>query len=837
SALKENFNASKTRKQIKYTIKTKVKELRIKLKDFEIFVHTFWYSILYSLSFIFALYDSIQKKLVFVSNMSKKAESTFQNLLNLPTLFIRPQCVLYKNEIIICGDATSRECYSYDIRKNEYKLVCSYPKEISLTNHCIVKLVNNNPNEITLLSFNGLFKQAVVMNYVSVWGNDKEIKSKNYNQWVPFTDSHNKTVSIEKDEDIYWGMRAIVGGSSNNLLFITYPPNNIDVFNLNTLQIIKHDSLSTNDRIQHHCFVLKPENGSKSTKKKTKMLLFCKNTGMSIEYDENNNTFEFRTLAICADIASLLSYAYVRIDDNILFFGGVFLKKSTSKSVYKYSIQENKWMAFQETLPFPLRGCVAILSEDNTYVHIIGGMNDEATTPPTHTKTRVIEWLKEEKKEDETEKTVNKQQNERQQNEVNQKINVCLKEENIKWMKWLKEINEKEKVEVIAKFEQLSKNDFEKWLLTQSKWKKDLKKDNVAAICASITSYIHYHSSGNNNEENKKEEAFDAYVTIEKRQHMIKMKELTFVELLRQSYNCLESKDFKKISNGNVKLELVGMKDNVIESDESVKREFENKKPTFKLSWSSFQQQSLVRTKTIKNAIVIMIAISEYNDNDKWKNLKNVRDIDVINFQQLFEQELKYEFVCNKESKMDKEDVQEFLNHLITNHTLHKNKKQYDAMIMIISGHGDDGDVLVTSDGKNIPIDELRRSFDCNRMESLKDCPKIFIIDACRGQSIPKSHVIEWKGNDKTIERYGHTDDGFLTIWSTTKGYKVANFSLFSKCMTKTVVSMYKNGCSLHQMMKIVRRDIQDSSGGEWYCVQIEDTTTYDIFFQAKKSV
>ncbi|ETO11560.1 hypothetical protein RFI_25817 [Reticulomyxa filosa] len=81
---------------------------------------------------------------------------------------------------------------------------------------------------------------------------------------------------------MYWGMRAIIDGSSNNLLFITYLPNNIDVFNLNTFQIINHDSLLANDRIQHHCFVLKPKNGSKSTKKKIKMLSFCKNTVMSI---------------------------------------------------------------------------------------------------------------------------------------------------------------------------------------------------------------------------------------------------------------------------------------------------------------------------------------------------------------------------------------------------------------------------------------------------------------------------------------------------------------------------------------------------------------------------
>ncbi|ETO08035.1 hypothetical protein RFI_29354 [Reticulomyxa filosa] len=119
-------------------------------------------------------------------------------------------------------------------------------------------------------------------------------------------------------------------------------------------------------------------------------------------------------------------------------------------------------------------------------------------------------------------------------------------------------------------------------------------------------------------------------------------------------------------------------------------------------------------------------------------------------------------------------------------------------------------------------------------MQSLQDYPKIFIIDACRGQAIPKSYPIEWKGKQENKTYYGHNDDGFLTIWSTTKGHKVANFSLFSSCMTNTILSMYKNCYSLYHMIKMVRKQLRQSKGGEWYCVQIEDTTEYDIVFQSE---
>ncbi|ETN97147.1 hypothetical protein RFI_40384 [Reticulomyxa filosa] len=64
----------------------------------------------------------------------------------------------------------------------------------------------------------------------------------------------------------------------------------------------------------------------KTNKEKNKqnyqMLLFCENTGLLIKYNENNNTFQFHQLPICKNIALFSNYAYVRINDIVLFFGG-----------------------------------------------------------------------------------------------------------------------------------------------------------------------------------------------------------------------------------------------------------------------------------------------------------------------------------------------------------------------------------------------------------------------------------------------------------------------------------------------------------------------------------
>ncbi|ETO01077.1 hypothetical protein RFI_36365 [Reticulomyxa filosa] len=71
---------------------------------------------------------------------------------------------------------------------------------------------------------------------------------------------HNPII-VGRDKDNYCGARAIIGGSNNNnLLFITYFPRNISVFDLNAFQFINHDYFQINNVISVHCFVSKSEN-------------------------------------------------------------------------------------------------------------------------------------------------------------------------------------------------------------------------------------------------------------------------------------------------------------------------------------------------------------------------------------------------------------------------------------------------------------------------------------------------------------------------------------------------------------------------------------------------
>ncbi|ETO12026.1 hypothetical protein RFI_25350 [Reticulomyxa filosa] len=337
--------------------------------------------------------------------------STFEALAPLPIPLYLNQCVTYKQEILVCGGNSEGGCYSYHLLKNQYKYICSYPSNVELRGHCVVKCVNNNnPDEITLLSFGGQGKHkkhTLMMKYVSIWDNLEVEDKRNFNRWVPFIDSRNKQILIGRDDDNYIGARAVISGSRNHLLFITYYPNNISVYDLSTFQFVKHSTLPNRMFIGYHCFVSKTENVSSAMKRyanntQNELILFCKSTGLSIEYDEDKQKLYFNKLRICTALRQFISYGFIRINDFIVLFGGNDNSNTTaSGEIYKYSLTENKWIKFEQNLPIPLTDCAVAVSENSAYLHIIGGFDGKEALL-SHVKIKMETLIQQE--ETETEK-------------------------------------------------------------------------------------------------------------------------------------------------------------------------------------------------------------------------------------------------------------------------------------------------------------------------------------------------------------------------------------------------------------------------------------------------
>ncbi|ETO26143.1 hypothetical protein RFI_10996 [Reticulomyxa filosa] len=318
----------------------------------------------------------------------------FELLPPLPISFPNVQYVTHNHEILICGGFQNNKCYSYHTLKNQLKHICDYPAYISLRGHCVVKRVDNsNPNYITLLSFGGFYNHVLVMKYASVWSDDEKIsetEKEDCNKWFPL--KNNKDKSILKKRNEYEGVRAVLGGSNNHLLFITCQ-NNIYVLDLDTFQYIKRDFLPSayGSDLSFHCFVARSDSDANTGKKTNKMILFSGETGLSIEYNEDSNTLHYHKLQICEIIPYFKTYCYLSDYDVILFFGEPSGYTDQKNEVYKYSIMEDKWMKFEHMLPIKFVDYVAIFDEDNAYVHILS-----IPSMQIHMKVNAKEWMKEE---------------------------------------------------------------------------------------------------------------------------------------------------------------------------------------------------------------------------------------------------------------------------------------------------------------------------------------------------------------------------------------------------------------------------------------------------------
>ncbi|ETO22662.1 hypothetical protein RFI_14532, partial [Reticulomyxa filosa] len=184
------------------------------------------------------------------------------------------------------------------------------------------------------------------MKYVSVWDSDGDEKReekaentiesvKHLNRWLRFTNNNNKPVSIGKRDDNYEGARGVIGGSKSHLLFITYCPKNMDVFDL-----------------------------------KVEMILFSGNMALMVDYNEDINKVKFFKIRSCPTLSGITAFKY-------------------------NSMAENKWLKMECTSAIEPCGWAMLLSGDKNFVHFIGGRGRNGNVS-MHTRANIAEWMKSE---------------------------------------------------------------------------------------------------------------------------------------------------------------------------------------------------------------------------------------------------------------------------------------------------------------------------------------------------------------------------------------------------------------------------------------------------------
>ncbi|ETO10301.1 hypothetical protein RFI_27075, partial [Reticulomyxa filosa] len=307
-----------------------------------------------------------------MSNLPQSEEPFHcESLPDLPTAFSALQCVKLHDEILICGGTKKGDCYSYHLEKKEYKKICCYPKAEALIVHTVVAIeTNETADTVTLLSFGGhgtmkISYHTLKMDYQSVWKD----QGKHENKWVALP----KNITFgEKQSHVLRGARALVGGASQNLLFITRYPKMIDVIDLQSYEYltnVKNNVLPVADGkfVCYHAFVSVGPN---------QFIVVCQNETIWMEFDERKTEFVFASLPPCPELTSYVEYSYACFGSKLFILGGFRLdERRDVNSIFVYHITTKQWFSCPLTTPFPVSStaAVAAVHQLHPFIHVFGG--------------------------------------------------------------------------------------------------------------------------------------------------------------------------------------------------------------------------------------------------------------------------------------------------------------------------------------------------------------------------------------------------------------------------------------------------------------------------------
>ena len=122
------------------------------------------------------------------------------------------------------------------------------------------------------------------------------------------------------------------------------------------------------------------------------------------------------------------------------------------------------------------------------------------------------------------------------------------------------------------------------------------------------------------------------------------------------------------------------------------------------------------------------------NENFDGKDKREGNDLDIAALENTFRW---LEFTVDVQQDKKAGEIRKELANLSKNID-HKN---YDAFICCILSHGDK-DVILGTDGKEVSIEEIRNTFKGNR-KGLDNKPKVFFIQACRGENQDYGHLVQ----------------------------------------------------------------------------------------------
>eukprot|EP01084_Bolivina_argentea_P274205 467309_1 len=255
------------------------------------------------------------------------------------------------------------------------------------------------------------------------------------------------------------------------------------------------------------------------------------------------------------------------------------------------------------------------------------------------------------------------------------------------------------------------------------------------------------------------------------------------------------------------------------------------------------EEKNMNKTLNPKNPLVVLLPISEYFNN--FDSLPGIK-YDTIANCRFWSGSLGYEVFPSREDdrwygKMfwTETEITQYFDNIIDTKLLDENRQLlhvFDAVIIIISCHGGQSDVIYSSDEKSINLHNIYNQFGSGKYTknncALIEIPRVFIIGACRGSYIPptvtfstaRAIATDSDNYNQYNNNFYHRGSNRVTLFGNSPGIAVkemydgdiehdgcGNFirSIISVLRTKT------NTCTISELLEHVKKELSDISDNQ----------------------
>ena len=135
----------------------------------------------------------------------------------------------------------------------------------------------------------------------------------------------------------------------------------------------------------------------------------------------------------------------------------------------------------------------------------------------------------------------------------------------------------------------------------------------------------------------------------------------------------------------------------------------------------------------------------------------------------------------------------------------------YRRVIIVFTGHGTKG-LLYTNDEKTVKIDEMLTTFSPDRARNIGNIPKLFFIDACRGDEGTKSALVPRGEKGATLAETVSVpnESNFLVAFATLSNCKSYETRMGGTWMTM-LAEQLKQNASICDILTFVNKELMKS--------------------------